>query len=136
MPMALVKALCGSPSIVMPAAAAPVDSPQAPITKGSLTETQMISSTPLASNLSLVRMKLGTWALVQVEVKAPGTAKITTLRPLTLSATEVGFGPSAPSSISVASGSVSPADIVIVFPRVWISGCSLAGYRVLSQADE
>ncbi len=52
----------------MPALVAPVDSPQAFITKGSLTETQMISSTPLASNLSLVRMKLGTWAVVQMPV--------------------------------------------------------------------
>ena len=84
------------------------------MTKGSLTEMQMISSTPLASNWPFVRIKLGTWALVQVEVNAPGTAKITTLRPLTLSATVTGFGPSAPSPTSVASGSVSPADIVII----------------------
>ena len=68
MPIALVKALLTSPSMVMPAAVAPVASPQARITNGSLTEMQMISSTPLAFRSPATRMKLGTWALLQVPV--------------------------------------------------------------------
>ena len=53
---------------VIPAAVAPVDSPHAFITKGSLTETQITSSTPLAASWSFVRMKLGTCAIEQVGV--------------------------------------------------------------------
>ena len=68
MPIALVKAASASASRVIPAALAPVASPQAAITKGSLTETQRISSTPFASNCGFVRMKLGTWAVVQTPV--------------------------------------------------------------------
>ena len=99
--------------MVSPASVAPVASPHAFITKGSFTETQMISSTPLPSNWALVRIKLGTWAEWQVGVKAPGTAKITTLRPLTLSAMATGSGPDAPSWTNVASGRVSPTVMVI-----------------------
>lgn len=66
--MALVKLASASPSMVIPAAVAPVASPQAFITKGSLTEMQMISSTPLSAKALAVRMKLGTWAVEQVPV--------------------------------------------------------------------
>ena len=49
----------------------------------------------------------------QVGVYAPGTAKMTTFRPFVLSAMETGAGPSAPNSTSVASGSVSPCEMVM-----------------------
>ena len=64
----LFQVFMGAPSVPGTAPAAPVASPQAFITNGSLTETQIISSTPLAANSSLVRIKLGTWAESQVGV--------------------------------------------------------------------
>ena len=99
--------------MVIPAAVARVASPQGFITKGSLSLMQMISSTPLAANWSLVRMKLGTCAEWQVGVKAPGTAKRATLRPLSLSASATASGPFSPIFTSVASGSLAPVEIVM-----------------------
>ena len=63
----------------------------------------------------MLRMKLGTWALWQVGVYAPGTAKITTLRPAVRSPRLTSSGPSAPNRIRFASGSLSPVDMVMVF---------------------
>ena len=54
---------------------APVFSPQAFITKASLTDTQAIWSTPLALSASACARKLGTCLAEQVGVNAPGTAK-------------------------------------------------------------
>lgn len=114
MPIALVNSLEASESMVMPASVAPVASPHAFITKGSLTLMQMISSTPLAAKSSLVRMKLGTWAEWQVGVNAPGTAKSATLRPFSFSPSATGSGPLSPICTSVASGSLAPLEIVIM----------------------
>lgn len=50
----------------------------APITKGSLTEMHAMVSTPLAFSCSALLMNPGAWSLLQVGVKAPGTANSTT----------------------------------------------------------
>ena len=105
--------LAPSDSSVIPALAAPVASPQARITWMSLTDTQITSSTPLARRASMLRMKLGIWAEWQVGVKAPGTAKITTLRPLVRSATLICSSPVSPSRLKDASGSLSPTEMVM-----------------------
>ena len=52
----------------IPAASAPVASPQASITCGSLTATQTISATPFARSASATRMKLGRCSVEQVPV--------------------------------------------------------------------
>ena len=54
------------------------------MTNGSLTEIQMISSTPLAANASLVRIKLGTWAVLHVAGKGAGQGEIHNFAPFCL----------------------------------------------------
>ncbi|ANB15016.1 hypothetical protein AWJ20_2636 [Sugiyamaella lignohabitans] len=55
--------------------------PQADWTNGSLAERTITWSTPLALNSASLEMKGGMWLAVQVGVKAPGTATITTFLP-------------------------------------------------------
>ena len=103
----------GSASIRIPAAVAPLCSPQASITWGSLTETQTIASTPFARSASATRMKLGRCWVEQSPVKAPGSPKSATRRPAKSAALSTGLIPSTPFSRKVASGSLSPGAIVI-----------------------
>src|SRR3546814_19542024 len=66
--------------MVMPSACAPL--PHAPMTKASLTAVQAISSMPFAFSSSALSTKPGRCLAEQVGVKAPGTEKSATLRPL------------------------------------------------------
>ncbi len=75
---------------------------------------QTTSSTPLAANSFLVRMKLGMWAEWQVGVNAPGTPKITTRRPSSIGPSSTFSGPSAPMRSKVAPGSLSPSSIALL----------------------
>ena len=96
---------------------APEDFPQASMTKASFTATHTTSSTPLARIFSASATKPGRCFMEQVGVKAPGTAKRTTLFPLNISPRATSFGP--PSFISLSfrsSGSVSPTLIAMSPP--------------------
>ena len=64
---------------------APVDFFQASITKTSLTPVTAMVSTPLALIASALLRKLGMCRLLQVGVKAPGTANSATFLPLKMS---------------------------------------------------
>src|SRR5918996_5315453 len=65
-------------------------------------------SIPLALMAAAFCTKPGRWALLQVGVKAPGTANSTTFLPLNTSSVVLGFGPSAVMTRNVALGNVSP----------------------------
>ena len=65
------------------------------MTKASFTDTQAISSTPLAVMASASAMKPGRCFCEQVGVKAPGTANSTTLRPAKYASVETWSMPSA-----------------------------------------
>ena len=104
-----------------PAAFAPVASAQARITCGSLTAMPTISSTPAARRPSATRMKLGTCWVEQTPVKAPGTAKSTTLRPANSDSLGTSAMPPSPFSRKVAAGNRSPIAMVMdvaPFPRL------------------
>src|SRR6202142_3373379 len=88
---------------------APVDFFQASMTKASLTAVTAMVSTPLALNAAALLTKLGMCMLVQVGVKAPGTANRATFLPLKISSVVFGLlGPSAVITRNVALGSLSP----------------------------
>src|SRR5438094_317166 len=96
---------------------APEDFPHASMTKASFTATHTMSSTPLARIFWASATKPGRCFMEQVGVKAPGTAKRTTLFPLNISPRATSFG--APSFISLSfksSGSVSPTLIAMSPP--------------------
>src|SRR5450631_661005 len=89
--------------------AAPVAFFQASITNASLTAVTAMVSTPLALNAAALLTKLGMCMLVQVGVKAPGTANRATFLPLKISSVVLGLlGPSAVITRNVALGSLSP----------------------------
>ena len=75
---------------------APVAFFQASITKASLTAVTAMVSTPFALKAAALLTKLGMCMLVQVGVKAPGTANRATFLPLKMSSVVFGLlGPSA-----------------------------------------
>src|SRR2546423_419639 len=82
--------------------------PQAPMTKASFTATQAIRSTPLARISSARITKPGRWWSLHVGVKAPGTAKSTTLPLPSTSPLSTGLRPSAVKVMSLTLGMVSP----------------------------
>ena len=88
---------------------APVAFFQASITKASLTPVTAMVSTPLALKAATLLRKLGMCRLLQVGVKAPGTANSTTFLPLKMSSVVFGLlGPSAVWARNVALGNLSP----------------------------
>src|ERR1700692_2244299 len=88
---------------------APVDFFQASMTKASLTAVTAMVSTPLALKAAALFTKLGICMLVQVGVKAPGTANRATFLPLKMSSVVLGLlGPSAVMTRNVVVGSLSP----------------------------
>src|SRR5208283_3344422 len=89
--------------------------PQAPITNGSLTDTQTTLSTPLARRSSARSTKPGRWWSEQVGVKAPGNPKSTTLPWPKTSVEVVVSGPLLPNVNTFTSGTRSPTAIVIRF---------------------
>ncbi len=115
-PVASASAPDASPRSVIPAALAPVASPQALMTNGSLTVTTMISSTPFARIASAVRTTLGIWTPLQVPVNAPGIPYMTTFRPFSFSARLTCTGPLSLIATSVTSGSLSPVEIAMSHP--------------------
>src|SRR5476651_1188213 len=98
---------------------APVDFFQASITKASLTAVTAMVSMPLALRAAALSTKLGKCVLVQVGVKAPGTANRATFLPLKISSVVLGLGPSAVITRKVAVGSLSPTlmgmDVLLCF---------------------
>ena len=58
--------------------ATPCAAPQASITNASFTDRHTTRSTPLAASAPALSTKPGRWLLLQVGVKAPGTANSTT----------------------------------------------------------
>src|ERR1700728_3500517 len=93
---------------------APVDFFHASNTNTSLTPVTAIVSTPLLLKASAFLRKPGRWLLLQVGVKAPGTANSTTRLPLNISSVVFTAGPSAPITRNFASGSRSPILIGMV----------------------
>ena len=82
---------------------------QASRTKTSLTAVTTTASTPLALISSTLATKPGMWLRWQVGVKAPGTAKRTTRRPLNISSVVFSAGrPSVPIVRKVLCGRRSP----------------------------
>ncbi len=88
-------------------------SPQAPMTKGSFTETHTTRSAPLARSSVARSTNPGRWWSEQVGVKAPGTPKSTTLPWPNTSAEVVASGPLSPNVHTFTSGTLSPTAIVI-----------------------
>ena len=88
--------------------------PQASMTKGSLTATQAMVSTPLALSASALPRKLGMCFSPQVGVKAPGTPNSTTVLPPRSSSLVIPAGPSAVTLVRSTAGSLSPTEIVMV----------------------
>src|ERR1700690_1666962 len=88
---------------------APVAFFQASITNASLTPVTAMAFTPLALKVSTLLRKLGMCRLLQVGVKAPGTANSATFLPLKMSSVVFGLlGPSAVITRNVALGNLSP----------------------------
>ena len=88
---------------------APVAFFQASITNASLTPVTAMVSTPFALKAAALLRKLGMCRLLQVGVKAPGTANSATFLPLKISSVVFGLlGPSAVVTRNVALGSLSP----------------------------
>ena len=112
-PSALVKSPLPSPSIRMSPSTDWL-SPQAFMTKASLTDTQAMASTPLALKSARWSLKPGRWRAEQVGVKAPGTANSATFLPAKISSVVIGLGPSAVPAEKVAAGSLSPTLMVMV----------------------
>src|SRR6185295_15005129 len=93
----------------------------ASITNTSLTPVTAMVSIPLALMASAWATKPGRWALLQVGVKAPGTANSTTFLPLKMSSVVFGFGPSAVITVKLALGMRSPTLMVMIEPLVgWL----------------
>src|SRR6185437_2670775 len=93
---------------------APVAFFQASMTKASLTPVTAMVSTPLALKAAMLLRKLGMCRLLQVGVKAPGTANSTTFLPLKMSSVVFGLlGPSAVCVRNVVLGNLSPTLIGI-----------------------
>src|SRR5579862_9579060 len=127
-PSARVKSPLPSASITtLPPA--PWLSPQAPITKASLTDRQAMVSTPLAWIAAAFWMKPGRCLAEQVGVNAPGSAKRTTFLPSKSSDVVIGFGPPSFICINVADGILSPT-LIVMFAPFWGTlagaGCSPA----------
>src|SRR5664280_3545206 len=88
---------------------APVDFFQASMTNTSFTPVTAMALTPFALMAAALFRKLGMCMLVQVGVKAPGTANRATFLPLKMSSVVLGLlGPSAVMTRNVALGSLSP----------------------------
>jgi hypothetical protein len=111
-PRALVKSPLPSASMRM-SSPTPWSAPQAFITNTSLTDTQAMASTPLAFSSAACSLKPGRCLAEQVGVKAPGTASSATVLPLKISSVVMGLGPSDDAVMKTASGSLSPALMVI-----------------------
>src|SRR5450755_4628235 len=95
---------------------APVAFFQASITNASLTPVTAMVSTPFALKAAALLRKLGMCRLLQVGVKAPGTANRATFLPLKISSVVFGLlGPSAVITRNVVLGSRSPTLIGIGF---------------------
>src|SRR6185503_16808622 len=118
MPTALAQAAL--PSARNSIASAPADFFQAFITNTSLTPVTAMVSMPLALIAAAFFTKPGRWLLLQVGVKAPGTANSTTFLPLNNSSVVFGFGPSAVITVNVAFGTRSPTLIAMgILSRVY-----------------
>src|ERR1041384_7070934 len=136
MPIALANSpLPSERNSILPSA--PVDFFQASITKASLIPVTAMVLTPLALNASMFLRKLGMCRLLQVGVKAPGTANSATFLPLKMSSVVFGLlGPSAVWVRNVALGNLSPTLMgMAVSSRVVFGGSvgwqnSLAGELV------
>jgi len=87
---------------------APDDFFQASMTNTSLTPVTAMVSMPLPLMAPALSTKLGRCSLLQVGVKAPGTANNTTFLPLKISSVVLGLGPSPVMTRNVALGSLSP----------------------------
>src|SRR5512141_425385 len=95
---------------------APVAFFQASITNASLTPVTAMVLMPFALNAATLFRKLGMCRLLQVGVKAPGTANSATFLPLKMSSVVLGLlGPSAVITRNVALGSLSPTLMGMVF---------------------
>src|ERR1035437_10209051 len=91
-----------------PLPSAPVDFFQASMTNTSVTPVTAMVLTPFALMAAALFRKLGMCMLVQVGVKAPGTANRATFLPLKMSSVVLGLGPSAVITRNVALGRRSP----------------------------
>src|SRR5580658_10415547 len=111
-PTALVKSPLPSASIRI-SLPTPWFSPQAFITNTSLTLTQAMVSTPLDFSSAACSLKLGRCLAEQVGVKAPGTANRPTVLPANSASVVSGPGPSAPNTVKVAAGTLSPTLMVM-----------------------
>src|SRR5579875_303698 len=97
------------------------------MTKTSLTPVTATASTPFFLKASTLLRKLGRCRLLQVGVKAPGTANSATLRPLKTSSVVLGFGPSAVITRKVALGTLSQTLMGMGAPH-WVRHAVSAGY--------
>src|SRR6187401_3062448 len=68
---------------------------------------------PLALIAAAFFTKPGRWLLLQVGVKAPGTANSTTFLPLNNSSVVIGFGPSPVITVKLPLGTLSPTLIAM-----------------------
>src|SRR5262245_35119208 len=84
------------------------------MTNTSLTPVTAMVATPLALMASAFFTKPRRWLLLQVGVKAPGTANSTTFLPLKSSSLVLGLGPSAVITMNVAAGTRSPTLIAMI----------------------
>jgi len=85
------------------------------MTNTSFTPVTAMVLTPFALMAAALFRKLGMCMLVQVGVKAPGTANRATFLPLKMSSVVLGLGPSAVMTRNVALGRRSPTLIAMGF---------------------
>ena len=74
---------------------------------------QATSSTPFAFSASILSTKPGRWRAEQVGVKAPGTEKSATLRPLKKLSLSIAWGPSGLALTRLTLGRRSPTPIAM-----------------------
>src|SRR6185437_13264252 len=105
----------------------PVASAHFFMTKASLTAVTATVSTPFFLKASMLLRKLGMCRLVQVGVKAPGTANSATFLPLNTSSVVFGLGPSDVITRKVALGSLSPT-LMGMGSSLWLRAFLRSGY--------
>src|SRR5665647_3555673 len=120
----------------------PVDFFQASMTNTSFTPVTAMALTPFALMAAALFRKLGMCMLVQVGVKAPGTANRATFLPLKMSSVVLGLGPSAVITRNVAFGNLSPtlmgmvvSSLVANWLQVLVAQNSVAGGLVEMSLD-
>src|SRR5258705_2938939 len=132
MPTALAQAALPSARNSIASASAPADFFQAFITNTSLTPVTAMVSMPLALIAAAFFTKPGRWLLLQVGVKAPGTANSTTFLPLNNSSVVFGFGPSPVITVKVPLGTRSPTLIaILVSSRRVMDFAGRSNYRMI-----